>query len=156
DAGPQLSPESATAVADVSLGDHCRPDYWIVSSRTCPQTGRGCDRGCCFDFLRYPDREGTTRLGTAAGSPPSLDPAYPVCVVVHGSFVGWDDVCVQSYGTYRWLRAACPEKPLQIVFFSWPSDSSVFVIPQFTIAKLGRQAVYNGTHLATLISHFPP
>ncbi|MEX1232221.1 MAG: alpha/beta hydrolase [Planctomycetaceae bacterium] len=156
--GPQISPatETPVAVGDVSLGDHCRPDYWIVSSRECPQTGKQCDWGCCFDFFRYRDAEGCLRPGDAAEFQASLDPQYPVCVVVHGSFVGWEDVCQQSYHSYRWLRAACPDQPVQIVFFSWPSDTSVFPIPHLTITKLGRMAEYNGVHLATLISHFPP
>ncbi|MFN0197136.1 MAG: hypothetical protein ACKVT0_10335 [Planctomycetaceae bacterium] len=141
--------------ASISLGDHCSPDYWIVSSRTCEQKRKKCDWGCCFDFFRYRDSESQLRPGDAAEFESSLNPAYPVCVVIHGSFVGWDDVCKDSFYTYRWLRAACPDQPLQVVFFSWPSDTSVFPIPHLTIAKLGRQAEYNGFHLATLISHFP-
>ncbi|MDA1213273.1 MAG: alpha/beta hydrolase [Planctomycetota bacterium] len=156
-----VSPRSDTAIpaaagVDISLGDHCSPDYWIVSSRDCPQSGKQCDWSCCFDFFRFRNSDGCLRSGNAAEFQASLNPDYPVCIVVHGSFVGWDDVCHQSYHTYRWLRKACPEKPVQIVFFSWPSDSSVFPIPHHTITKLGRMAEYNGVHLATLIAHFPP
>ncbi|GAB4141921.1 MAG: hypothetical protein Tsb009_11920 [Planctomycetaceae bacterium] len=55
----------------------------------------------------------------------------------------------------RWLRSARPGSPLNIVYFTWPSDGPFTGIFQYDILSLGRQSAFNGLYLARLISTLP-
>ncbi len=95
----------------------------------------------------------------------SMLPGIPICVMIHGSFVTEETVAHDSCQTFRWLRQAAPERPLQVVFISWPSDgiftldpavaaSSLF--PTVDVGILGRRAELNGCRIARLVQSFPP
>ncbi len=86
----------------------------------------------------------------------SLQPGIPICIVVHGSFVGWEGACIESRFTWKWLGNACPDRPFQMIYFTWPSDKSITPLVQFDVAVLGRRASRNGYYLATLIQQLPP
>lgn len=154
-AAPVVLPPSPGVPADSwpsGLGDHVCPDYWIISTRDCPQS------------LNHPPYGEPTVLhahGSSCAHQTNLEeflgalqPSVPVCIVVHGSFVNWRDVVLQSHHTYRWIRAAAPRQPLHVVFLTWPSDSCLF-LPRTKITHLGRQSAYNGHYLAQLLCRIP-
>ncbi len=132
----------------------CPLDYWVVSSRCCLQEmAPGCP-SCDLQVFRY-----TAQTGLQRSSLPELiaatSPSVPMAINVHGSFVSWEDILEQAGPTAGWLRRAAPGKPLQMVFFTWPSDISVAPIPQITIDQLGRRAETNGRYLAGFLSCVP-
>jgi hypothetical protein len=120
------------AASVAALGDfsHQGNAYWIVSSRHCPQR---VDRvGCCvletWSVEAHCSASETcqpssghqptaTRVGTD-NLRGGLIPGVPVCVLVHGSYVSWHDARLESEGTYRWLRQACPHSPFQFIAFT--------------------------------------
>lgn len=160
--GPRLSstaPDAPTVAP--ALGDHCNPDFWIVSSRACQQ-GFGRRGVCCsFDFARY---DGRHRWSDQHEFLASLQPGIPVCIVVHGSYVRPVDVVPDSVNMYRWIRAAAPELPLHVVFFTWPSggittldprNPASTLVPSLDILLLAGRAEFNGFYLGQLISKVP-
>ena len=85
-----------------------------------------------------------------------LQPGVPVCIVTHGSLVSWDDLMMESPRVYQWLKCAAPDKPLQVVFFTWPSnDLPLGFCPQIDFGILGRRAEYNGLYLSQLVTQVP-
>lgn len=84
-----------------------------------------------------------------------LQPGAPVCLLAHGSLVSWESLLRDAGPIYRWLRNAAPDRPLQIVFFDWPSDTPI-VCPSIDFIQLGLRARFNGFYLAHLVSRIPP
>ncbi len=129
--------------------------YWIVSSRRCDFSPCRGDGNCCLDyFQRLPD--GSLVAADAATFYGSLDPQAPVCFVIHGSYNWWRDVVSESRRITRWIRMAAPERPLQVVFFTWPSDGNMPFIFPVDIAILGRKSSAHAFYLAQVISQLPP
>jgi esterase/lipase superfamily enzyme len=56
---------------------------------------------------------------------------------------------------YRWIRSAEPNRPLHVVFLSWPSDGSLTYFLPLDIALLGQRSAANGFYLAQLASQLP-
>lgn len=130
----------------------CVCDYWIVSSRHC--NGNAANTGCLNYFHRTSERD-MRDVGRDAFMA-SLRPDLPVCFVVHGSYNWWRDVVKESRSIQKWIRSGAPELPVQIVFFTWPSDGNMpFVFP-VDIAVLGRKASKHSLYLANLIGSLPP
>jgi esterase/lipase superfamily enzyme len=128
-------------------------DYWIVSSRQCK--GRASGHNGCLQFLhRTPDRKLTDRGRDAFLS--SIRADQPVCFVVHGSYNWWHDVVNESQRINRWIRSASPASPVQVVFFTWPSDGNMPYLFPVDIAVLGRKASQHSIYLANLIGKLPP
>lgn len=131
------------------------PGFWIVSTHQSPQV---FDRSCP-QF-----RPGVTRYEQCSGyrqsSFPelcsSLIPGIPICVVVHGSFVDWESLCNESRWAWQWLRQGCPDRPLQVIFFTWPSYRPYTPLVQIDIGVLGRRAARNGFYLTDLMLNLPP
>ncbi|NOX56045.1 MAG: alpha/beta hydrolase [Planctomycetes bacterium] len=137
------------------MGTACRPDYWIVSSRHCWQHAGPCQVVCPFEYFRVgPD--GRWVRASREEFLASLVPNVPVCIVAHGSFVPFASVVADSRWTYAWIRAAAPEYPLHVVFYTWPSEAPITGIPQIDVAILGRRGGFNGFYLAQLINLIPP
>jgi hypothetical protein len=86
----------------------------------------------------------------------TIRPDRPVCFVIHGSYNRWGDVVSESRNINRWIRAGAPQAPLQVVFFTWPSDGNMPFILPIDIAVLGRRSAVHAIYLAQLISQFPP
>jgi hypothetical protein len=61
-----------------------------------------------------------------------------------------------SHCTFQWLRAAAPDKPLHVVFLTWPSERFITLLPSLDVSMLGRRSEFNGFYLAQLIGHIPP
>lgn len=146
---PGATPASGIPMMQVP---DCVCDYWIVSSRHC--NGNGANTGCLNYFHRTSERD-MRDVGREAFMA-SLRPDLPVCFVVHGSYNWWRDVVKESRSIQKWIRSGAPELPVQIVFFTWPSDGNMpFVFP-VDIALLGRKASKHSLYLANLIGSLPP
>ncbi len=138
--------------------------YWVVSTRCCRQTTDRCGIACRFtchavtNDCQIQPVEIETLLS-------SLVPRAPVCIFTHGSFTNWEEVWEDADQTSRWLRSPCPQAPLNVIYFTWPSEG-VFAmatnnalttpVPNFDFAILGRRAEVNGFYLADLIGALPP
>jgi|GEM_PF-906816 len=133
------------------------PNYWIVSTRECPQRGAACATGECLRYFRKQCGQLHVRPCGMPEFLSSLDPSAPTCFFIHGSYFDWESVVIDSEATYRWIRKAAPDLPLNVVFFTWPSDDRItYVVPTFDIMVLGRRAARNSFYLARLISQLPP
>lgn len=147
-------PPASVVPALQPLGDACRPSYWIVSTRRCPQQQSARCSGCGFDYFHAQSERGLQSVDQSAFQD-VLQSGIPICVVVHGSFVDWNQVQRDSATTYRWIRQAAPHLPIQMVFFSWPSEGPTTYIPQIDVAVLGRRGALNGVYLAQFIQQLP-
>ncbi|MEX0718105.1 MAG: hypothetical protein WD066_16045 [Planctomycetaceae bacterium] len=132
----------------------CGLNYWIVSTRNCEQHPRGGCPHCEFDYIRY-DTDGCLRRADEHAFRQWLDPEAPVCIVVHGSFVDWESVVHDSHHTYRWLRGAAPDRALNVVFYTWPSEGFYTCVPQIDVAILGCRSGFNGHYLAQFACGLP-
>lgn len=150
-------------LADSPSPSGCSGGYWIVSSRTCQQSSRQRHPTCRYQYVHVPV-EGNPHWSDTGRFLGSLQPGVPVCIVVHGSFVYSGDLGTDTLRTYRWLRAAAPDRPLQVVFFTWPSEGVLSImssaglmslVPQLDVAVLGRRSALNGLYLAQLLSRIP-
>lgn len=137
------------------IGDASAPNYWLVSSRCSAQHVNDMGRGPWgLDVLqRTPDLQmHRTDLPSLTSQ---LVPGVPVCIYVHGSFVEWESQCREAHNAYMHLRSASGGAPLQMIFFNWPSDGPYTYLPTIDVGVRGRQAEFNGFHLAWLISQIP-
>lgn len=162
----QLLAEESSSAADcvdesqpcVSAPDctSCVPNinYWIVSTRCCQQKSKCCCPCCEFDYY-HSSGHGAVTETSYDELLQSLDPEAPICIMVHGSLVKWDAALTDSYYTYLWLRNAAPHRPLNVIFFTWPSDYLPTKIVPIDANILGKRAEYNGHYLAQLISKLP-
>lgn len=129
-------------------------EYWIASSRECCQQGQThCPKGT----LRYFAADSESRL-TDLSEPVflgSLDYNVPICFVVHGDLTSFDDVRQAAPLIVKWIKGGASGQPVQIVFYTWPSDDANTPFPQLDISARGERAEFNGCYLAMLISQFP-
>ena len=134
----------------------CVPDinYWVVSSRCCQQKSKCCCPCCEFDYY-HSSGNGDVTETSYDDLIQSLDPDAPICIMVHGSLVKWEGALTDSYYTYLWLRNAAPHRPLNVIFFTWPSYYLPTKIVPIDVNILGKRAEYNGHYLAQLISKLP-
>lgn len=129
-------------------------DYWVVSSRPC--RGQDITGGCVtckFEYFQC--------CSTHCNSSDSqkfeewFQPGVPVCVVVHGSFTGFDSLRDGSLEMYKWIRNTAPGKKMQIVFYTWPSEGPITSLIQIDIAILGRRSASHGIFLTQLTNLIP-
>ncbi len=136
--------------------------FWIVSSRECPQ-GPNSFGGCPLDYYSVdclPGEAGCRPGGRVVQRTSgemlaaNLVPGVPVCIVVHGSWVNWSDV--ENYGcrVRHWLRSAEPEMPLQLIYYTWPSER-ITLLPQVDVNVLGRRSAINAFYLSSLLYQVP-
>jgi len=159
-------------LAELPGGSHARAadeaakdlpvNFWIISSRSCP-LGAKVQDGAGFEYLRY-DQEGTASRGNEKEFHASLHKAAPICVAVHGSFVSWNSVATDGFMTAKWLRKAAPDRPLNVVLFSWKSTGPftmttvplvLSALPQVDTELLGRRSAFVGLYLGRLIADLP-
>lgn len=137
--------------------------YWIVSSRCCTQKTHRCGVGCrfvCHAVLDNGQGLPVTFEQFQAGQLPNA----PTCIMIHGGFTRIQDVWEDSDCTDRWLRAACPQSPLNHIYYTWPSEGPfalqpdnplTTLVPCLDFAILGHRAEHNGFYVADLISRLP-
>lgn len=154
---PRLTAPPLQTGHTVPVRGACDPNYWIVSARCC-NSQLECNQNCNFCVYRF-DGPGPGRRAGLDELYASIQPGIPVCFMVHGSFVVWDSMLRDSAGTYRWLRDAAPERPIQMIFFTWPSDDTSRLLPNAIdtadARRLGRRAELNSLYLADLITRVP-
>jgi hypothetical protein len=129
--------------------------YWIVSSRNCPVRADLCGDLSCLRTL-YRDPSGCLHCGSLPQFYGSLDPTRPVVFVIHGSYNYWRDVLIESERMKAWLSRSGTSRPIQMVYFTWPSDGYVPVLLPLEIAILGRRSAAHSVYLAGLIQQLPP
>lgn len=155
--GPELQAPVALPAADFVV------KYWIVSTRCCRQSPHQCGVSCRFvchavteDCQCVPVEFEQVVAGQIPGA--------PTCVMIHGSFTRMKDVWKDSDCSYNWLRNACPQSPLNFIYFTWPSEGPFALIPNnpfstaipcFDFGVLGRRAELNGFYLADLLGSLP-
>jgi len=86
----------------------------------------------------------------------SLQPGVPVCIVVHGSFVGAGSLYPETIGRYTRLLASSNDRPLHFIGMHWPSFTGLVLLPALQINALGRRAEFNGFYLAQFMNEIPP
>lgn len=143
DQGPDLRMQAVSTVDD---------GYWVISSRRSTQHETENGRWG-VDVFRRSGRV-QVRQSSMQELVTELTPGVPVCIFIHGSFVSWRSHLQQAEATNRWLRRAGGESPLQVIFFTWPSDPGAIVTP-LDVSVRGRRAEFNGLHLAWVLSQFP-
>ncbi|WP_437206814.1 alpha/beta hydrolase [Planctomicrobium sp. SH664] len=131
------------------------PQYWIASSRCSVQNFHESGRGNWGLNLYERAADGQLLSSSMQSMTNQLVPGVPVCIFVHGSFVEWKDVCNEGHAAYSRIRGAS-NAPLQTIIFTWPSDGPRTGCFPVDVAVRGRQADFNGFHLAYLISQIPP
>lgn len=147
---PPLVPR--TGDSDGSVADGA--SYWIVSTRRAAQHRLDQPTGPLDFFRRNPD--GTLTCGDATMMKSEMIPGVPVCIFIHGSFVTWTDQINSARTSYHWIRNAAPDRPLQVIFFDWPSDGPYTYLFPVDVTVRGERAEFNGFHLAYAISLLPP
>ena len=125
------------------------PDYWIVSVRHA-MSEIILGQEAHYRVLRF-DGSNEGRESSMEELLASLEPSAPVCLMVHGSFVRWDSMLVDSSNTYRWIRGAAPDRKVHLIFFTWASDDGL-PIPHLHVNQFGRRAALNGLYLADVVS----
>ena len=131
------------------------PGYWVVSSEASPQSFDSSPPAFCPRVTRFDECVGYRRTNLPELSQ-SIIPGIPVCIVVHGSFMDAPSVYPESRETWNWLKNARPDRPLQMIYFSWPSDESLTALIGVDVLILGSRASRNGFYLASLIQQLPP
>lgn len=158
---PSFSPSSVEEPvyqqpAPAVLGTAECPQYWIVSSRCDVQHRRHLHLDDADLDVYQRAADGQLYHVNLATLQAQTIPGVPVLMCFHGSFVTWQDECAESHGAYQAIRAACPHLPLQVIFFTWPSDGLITGILPTDVAIRGRQAEFNGLHAARVITCLPP
>lgn len=151
-AAPRTTLPPGAVPAGVPVDENC--DYWIISSRNCGGSPSPANTGCVRYFHRTCNRD-IRDVGRDAFLA-SVRPDQPVCFVVHGSYNRWNDVVTESRKINRWVHSGSPGAPVQVVFFTWPSDGNMPFIFPVDIAMLGRRASQHSFYLASVISQLPP
>ena len=147
--------ESAVTESPSSQPVPATSGYWIVGSHASPQSFDDSVPVFCSGVTHYDRCAGFRRTDMQELSD-AIQPGVPVCIVCHGSFVSWEDVLKESRETWQWLHYACPNHPVQMIYFSWPSDRPIFSpVVQFNVNCLGRRAGRNGFYMASLVQKLP-
>ncbi|MGE3315926.1 MAG: hypothetical protein AB7O26_12505 [Planctomycetaceae bacterium] len=152
---PEDVPSSPLLPPGPSNRFRCPYDFWIASSRRCQQSHA---KACFAGQLEYYHAD-SNNIFSKRDQPSFqqwLQPGVPVCIVVHGSYVQSTDLLDEDPHMYQWIRGAAPDRPLHIVFYSWPSDGPITGLPPADVGILGRRASFNALYLADLIASIPP
>ncbi len=145
------SPHGITSTPVIS---HPQPCYWIASSRGLPQNAA---KNRCRN-LEYFHRlaDGRLQCTNLPMLRSQIIPGVPVCIFIHGAFVDAQSHQYESARTYNWIRQAAPHLPIQVIFYTWPSDASHKVFTPLLINQRGKWAANNAFYLADLIGQLPP
>lgn len=135
------------------VGDVSCPNYWIVSSRCSIQSIYGHKSWGLDVYQRLPN--GEMQQTSVESLAAQIVPGIPVCVFAHGSFVKWESQCREAEQAYATFRASCPNMPVQMIFFTWPSDGPYTHILPIDASVRGERAEFNGFHMCYLLSHLP-
>lgn len=131
-----------------------QPCYWIASSRGLPQNPAESTCRRLEYFHRLSDgRIQRTSLPTLASQ---FVPGVPVCIFIHGAYVDAESHRTEAAYTYNWIRRAAPQLPIQVIFYTWPSDAECKALSPLLVNQRARWAGNNAFYLADLIGQLPP
>jgi len=151
---PALPSLEVVPPANPLVGSCDTPDYWIVSSRESVQHRLRKREDWKLDvFHRHVG--GQTVASSLGDLGRNMAPGVPVLICIHGSFVDWESNFKESAEAYQWIRRAAPHLPLQVIFFSWPSDGPYTHITPLDVAIRGERAEFNGFHVAQVVASLP-
>jgi hypothetical protein len=143
-----------TRSASCSVGGACQqPNYWIISSRPCQNVSSLCST-CQFDYFRCCNKQ-CIRSPDSKEFQNWFQPDFPVCIVIHGSWTGFEALRQGSLDMYRWIRNAAPNRKLQVLFYTWPSEGPITLLPSIDIVILGRRSTFYGIFLTQLMAQIP-
>ncbi|TWT57887.1 hypothetical protein KOR42_12540 [Thalassoglobus neptunius] len=152
----QNSDSSSDTLSSTSASPaYCPDGYWIVSSRRSVQTIHHKNRPAWGLDAYYCLGNGQIVGSNLASLKAQLVPGIPVCVFSHGSFVTFESQARQAARAAAYFRSAANGQPLQLIFFTWPSDGPYSYIAPIDVTVRGKRAEFNGFHMATLISSIP-
>ena len=151
---PQPGSAPFSVPGSALIGSCDTPDYWIVSSRGAVQHRLKKREDWTLDVY-HREIGGQTRCSSLAELSRHIAPGVPVLVCIHGSFVDMESNFKESAETYQWIRSAAPHLPLQVIFFSWPSDGPYTFVTPLDVAIRGERAEFNGFHVAQVIAALP-
>jgi len=132
----------------------CNVSIWVVSSRRLPQSSTGKPLPIDLDYYHM-NSQGQLQAVTQGQFAGSLQQDIPCCLFVHGSFMRWKDIQDDSRFVADWVRSAKPGRPMQFVYFTWPSDGYMTFLPQVDIGILGHWGEFNGLYVTQVISQIP-
>ena len=136
------------------IGSCDTPDYWVVSSREAVQHRLKRREDWTLDVY-HRQIGGQTVQSSLGAMTQHISPGVPVLICIHGSFVDAESNFRESAETYQWIRNAAPHLPLQVIFFSWPSDGPYTYVTPLDVAIRGERAEFNGFHVAQVVSALP-
>jgi hypothetical protein len=149
-------PQEETVSSHVAYAAQADTGYWIVSTHGSPQSfNKTCPQfRPCVTRVECAHRANGASLAEMCQA---LTPGVPVCINIHGSYVGEQDVIEHSALTYHWLGTAACGQSVQLINFSWPTSPRI-ILPtvKIDINRFGRRAARNGWYLAELIRYIPP
>lgn len=130
-------------------------DYWIVSTRECPQSlGELCTPECFEYYHRFAD--GTCMQSSLAEFLAAVAPSGPVCFLVHGNLVDFEEAVSQGWQAVQALCAHRPtEMPVTFVTFTWPSEEVVPLLLTVDIEIKACRSDTTGFYLASLVNVLP-
>ncbi|MBI5761100.1 MAG: hypothetical protein HZA46_21460 [Planctomycetales bacterium] len=142
------------ALGTVSVSPDVTSGYWVVSSRRNYNQEGAWRLNPSLSYYFSPGNQSLKSADEGTFSS-AINNGAPTCVVVFGSYNGWEDAFAETRPISRWLRSAAPDQRLNIVFFTWPSDGMAPFLFPAEIAVLGRRSSYQGVFLAELLAHVP-
>lgn len=152
-APPDAAAEAVSPPPTLQLSP-CGVRYWIVSSRCAPQDI--CRAGCGPLHVYERGCDGCLRPGSFAALQAQLLPGAPVAIFLHGAYVDWEDNLKDAEATWHWIRCACPHRPLNLIFYTWPSDQTRVLLAGCELKQLGWTAEVNAFYVAALLACLPP
>ncbi len=154
---PEAAADVSCAGAPVALTpEHfTEPVCVFVRSRGCPQSHGLNVPVCNFDYEYYgPDKGFHPVSGEALFQ--VLPPGIPVLILIHGSFVDYEDEPELLY-SFEWIRSGVPHQPLLVLCYRWPSDVSCCkaLLGTFAVCQMAQRSEFHGFYLVQLINQIP-
>jgi len=130
--------------------------FSVVSGLSCDQKIKGKTPPRCRLHYFQADTCGQFSQTDESGFHAGLIPGVPVCIFIHGALVSGPDFVKTAPQVNRWIRQAAPGRPLNVVFYRWPSETGLIIIPQVNAGVLSRRAGLHGIYLGHLIKRISP
>jgi hypothetical protein len=131
-----------------------RPLCIFVRSQSCPQMAGTSEPACDFQY-HYPGPEGLYHPVDGAELFQALPPDVPVLILVHGSFVDFDQE-PDLLEAFEWIRSGSEDQPILVLCYRWPSKAGCKVLlGSIAVCELAQRSEFNGFYLAQLINEIP-
>ncbi len=144
-------PETITAESIINPD---QTNYWIVSSRKLDQNDMLAGLSKRLEYFQSSGNNQLQQVNRQSYLQ-SINPDIPICIIIHGSFTTWQSIKTNSSQIVKWLSAAAPSRPMQYIFYTWPSETKIPLVPRIQVLRLGRKASINGFYLAQHICELP-